>query len=112
MHSWPQPGADEHPISAQYKARTMKATLLAALLLAGCAGRVPPPAIEARVVTVTVPVAISCVKASDIPAEPAKIGDRLTGDAARDLPVVAASAVRLRAWGGQLAALLGGCVLP
>ena len=86
--------------------------LALALLLAGCAGRVPPPAIEARVVTVDRPVAISCVKASDIPAEPTKIGDRLTGDAARDLPVVAASAVRLRAWGGQLAALLGGCILP
>ena len=85
--------------------------LAPALLLAGCAGRVPPPAIAATVVRVEVPVAISCVTASDIPAEPAKVGDRLTGDAARDLPVVAASAVRLRAWGGQLAALLGGCVL-
>ena len=90
----------------------MKATLIAALLLAGCAGRVPPPAIAATVVRVEVPVAISCVKASDIPAEPAKIGGRLTGDAATDLPVVAASAVRLRAYAGQLAALLTGCILP
>lgn len=86
--------------------------LAPALLLAGCAGRAPPPAIAARVVTVDRPVAISCVKASDIPAEPPRIGDRLTGDAAADLPVVAASAVRLRAYAGQLAALLGGCILP
>ena len=90
----------------------MKATLIAALLLAGCAGRVPPPAIAVRTVTIDRPVAISCVKASDIPTAPPMIGKRLTGDAARDLPVVAASAVRLRAYGAQLAALLGGCLLP
>ena len=82
------------------------------ILLAGCAGRVPPPAIEAHVVRVEVPVAISCVKASDIPTAPAKIGGLLNGDAGHDLPVVAASAVRLRAYAAQLAALLGGCVLP
>ena len=85
--------------------------LAPALLLAGCAGRVPPPAIEARVVTVDRVVAVTCVRREQIPAEPAKIGDRLTGDAAHDLPVVAVSALRLRAWGGQLAALLTGCVL-
>ena len=87
-------------------------SLLIVTLLAGCAGRVPPPAIEARVVTVTVPVSVSCVRREQIPDAPPKIGDRLTGDAARDLPVVAASAVRLRAYAGQLAALLTGCILP
>ena len=86
--------------------------ILPALLLAGCAGRVPPPAIEARVVEKFVPVAVSCVKREDIPPAPPRIGDLLNGDAAHDLPVVAASAVRLRAYAGQLAALLGGCVLP
>ena len=90
----------------------MKATLIAALLLAGCAGCVPPPGIEARVVRVEVPVSVSCVKAIDIPAEPAKIGHLLNKDAGHDAPILAASAIRLRAWGGQLAALLTGCVLP
>lgn len=86
-------------------------TIAYTLALAGCVGKVPP-AIEARVVTVDRPVAVSCVKASDIPTEPAQIGDRLTGDAARDLPTVAASAIRLRAWGRKLGALVSGCVLP
>ena len=90
----------------------MKATIIAALLLAGCAGRVPPPAIAVRTVTIDRPVAISCVRADQIPSEPAKVGDRLTGDAGHDLPLVAASAVRLRAYSAQLAALLTGCLLP
>ena len=81
------------------------------LLLAACTPT-PHPAIEVRVVEKIVPVAVSCVKASDVPSEPALVGDKLTGDAARDLPTVAASAVRLRAWGRTLAALVSACVLP
>lgn len=92
------------------KLRLTNPGILAPLLLAGCA--TTPPAIEVRTVTVDRIVAVSCLKASDIPGEPALIGDRLTGDAARDLPTVAASAIRLRAWGRTAVALLGGCVLP
>lgn len=81
------------------------------LALAACVPT-PKPAIEVRVVEKIVPVAVSCVKASDLPTEPPLIGSKLTGDAARDLPTVAASAVRLRAWGRTLGALVSACVLP
>ena len=80
-----------------------------ALLLAGCA--TTPPAIEVRTVTIDRPVAVSCIKPGDIPAAPARIGDRLTGDLAHDAPLLAASAVRLRAYSQQLLAIIGGCVL-
>ena len=68
-----------------------------------------PPAVEVRTITVDRPVAVSCLKLSDIPAEPAKIGDKLTGDARRDLDLVAGSATRLRSWGLTMAAMLRGC---
>ena len=83
----------------------------ATLALSACA-QTPPPAIEVRTVTVEVPIATSCVRAADIPTEPATISDKLTGNASADLNTVAASAVRLRAWGRTLVALLGACVLP
>jgi len=69
----------------------------------------PPPAVEVRVVEKVVPVAVSCLKTSDIPAEPARVSDRLTGDARRDLDLVAGSATRLRAWGVTMVAMLRGC---
>jgi hypothetical protein len=89
----------------------MKRLILATLALSACAPT-PPPAIEVRTVTVDRVVAVTCVHRQDIPTEPALIGAKLTGDAARDLPTVAASAVRLRAWGRTLGALVGACVLP
>ena len=89
----------------------MKRAILMPLALSACT-QTPPPAIEARVVRVEVPIATSCIKASDIPAEPPTIGSKLTGDAARDLNTVAASAVRLRAALRVSLALLGACVLP
>ena len=83
---------------------------LALVLVAGCAGSsTPPPAVEIRTVTVDRVVAVQCVKLSDLPPEPAKIGNRLTGDASRDLDMTAASAVRLRSWGLVLNAMLRAC---
>jgi hypothetical protein len=88
----------------------MRGVVLLAVALSACARpAVPPPAVEVRTVTVDRPVAVPCVRKSDIPAEPAKIGDRLTGDARRDLDLVSASALRLRAWGRQMVAVLTGC---
>lgn len=83
------------------------ATLLA---LSACSKPdLPPPAIETRIVQVDRVVTATCVKLGDIPKEPAKIGDKLTGDARRDLDLVSGSALRLRAWGNVMAAMLKGC---
>lgn len=60
------------------------------------------PGIEVRMVEIPVPQ--PCLPADQIPAEPPLIGDQLSGNAVEDLPIVAASALRLRAWGRVLAA--------
>lgn len=65
------------------------------------------PGIEVR--TVEVPVPGPCVPHDQIPAEPATVGDRLTGDPVLDLPTVAASALALRAWGREMEAALIAC---
>jgi len=84
--------------------------ILAALALSACSKPdLPPPAIEVRTVTVDRIVTATCLKAADIPAIPAKVGDKLTGDARRDLDLVSASALRLRAVAMQMAAMLRGC---
>lgn len=84
--------------------------LTAALALAGCAHQPTPPVIEARVERVEVPVAVPCVDPSDVPAEPVRVGDQLTGDAAHDASVLAAANLRLRAALDRALALLKGCV--
>lgn len=59
---------------------------------------------------VSVPVAVSCVKSADIPhAPPATV---LTGNATNDVNALAATDLRLRAYGGILRALLVSCELP
>ena len=86
-----------------------------ALLLTGCATtQVPTPKLGIQVVyrDVKVPVPVACVDRAAIPAEPARIAGKLTGDARRDLDTTAASAVRLRAWGVELSALLLACAKP
>ena len=65
------------------------------------------PGIEIR--TVEVPVAVACLPADEIPQEPPLISDRLTGDPARDIGVIAASALKLRVWGRQMEAALRVC---
>lgn len=81
--------------------------LLATLPAAMCQS--DQPGIEVRTVEVVRTVPIACVKREDIPAEPPKIGAKLTGDPVHDLDVVSASALRLRAWGQEMSAMLQGC---
>lgn len=103
------------PGAAHFRQFSAGLTLIPLLLgAAACAtdGNDAHPAIETRTITVYRPVAVACVKASDIPAEPEKVAGKLTGDARRDLDTVSASALRLRSWGKQLTALLSGCVMP
>lgn len=74
-------------------------TLAAALALSGC--------VSTRYVT------SHCLTADQvIPAEPPKIAPLLTGRADADARTLAASAVRLRAWGQGLAGILEGCRSP
>lgn len=87
--------------------------LVALVALAGCTRPdVSPPAIEVRVQRVEVPVPVPCVDAKSVPAEPGKVGGQLNGQAARDLDLVAASALQLRQWGRELKALIAPCVRP
>lgn len=70
--------------------------VVAALLLAGC--------------QTTRYVQIPCLgKDQQLPAEPPKIGDKLTGKADEDIKLIAGSNVRLRAWGQGLRTILEGC---
>lgn len=85
-------------------------TAIIPLFLCACATTpCPPPAISVRTVEVVKPVPVACVKPEQVPAMPPRVGDDLTGDAQRDLDVVAASAIRLRAALDQALALLGAC---
>jgi hypothetical protein len=85
--------------------------IVAALALAGCA-HTPPPAIEVRTERVEIPVPTACIKASDVPAIPPRVGDQLTGDARSDADLLAADALRLRSALHQAMALISGCVEP
>ena len=70
--------------------------IILALALSGCA--------HARYI-----VAPCLTKDQVLPAEPTKVHDRLTGKADHDLPFVAGSALRLRAWGQSLYGILETC---
>lgn len=89
----------------------MRALILAALCaaLAACA-KTPPPAIEVRVERVDVPVAVACIDKASLPAMPAQIGDKLTGNAAADAATLATSSLELRAALTRALALMQGCV--
>jgi hypothetical protein len=55
-------------------------------------------------------VAVPCVaKDQQLPAEPPKVGDKLTGRADEDIKTIAGSNVRLRAWGQGLRQIIEGC---
>ena len=89
--------------------------LLVMLALAGCAttqAPAPKPGIQVVYRDVKVPVAVACVDRAKIPDEPARIAGKLTGDARRDLDTVGANAIRLRAWGVELSALVLACAKP
>lgn len=83
--------------------------IAAAVTLTGCA-HTPPPAIEVRTERVEIPVPTACIKASDVPAMPPRVGDELTGDARSDADLLAADALRLRSALDQAMALISGCV--
>lgn len=83
----------------------MKRAVFLVALLAGCA---PKPQVEIR--EVPVPTPVTCVDPNAIPAEPPRVARRLTGNARRDLEIVAESAQDLRAWGQELRSLLERCV--
>lgn len=83
-----------------------RALCLIAACLSACA-TTPPVGIDVREVEVPTPVA--CVTREQLPAEPERVGDRLTGNAVVDLALVAASALELRKAFGEQRALLEGC---
>lgn len=68
-------------------------------ILAACAGR-------ERVVLVPTPV--PCVQ-GDIPDEPRRVREGLTGDSGVDIGIIAGSAIELRAWGRSLRGMLEAC---
>ena len=83
------------------------------LCVAGCAhgprvDTAPPPP---KVIYVDRVVTANCVKASDIPATPPKVGSQMTGDAVHDLDIVASADLQSRAALDQAIALLTGCAL-
>ena len=60
--------------------------------------------------TTTKYVSVPCItKDQKLPAEPERVGSKLTGQAQRDFQIVAGSAARLRAWGQGLTTILEGC---
>jgi hypothetical protein len=81
----------------------------ACLALAACAGRAPPPAINDKVVTVHVPVAVRCIDPARVPA-PVPATD-INGDAKHDASVMAQTILTLRSAVDQLMALAGPCVV-
>ena len=79
----------------------MRRMMLAALLpLAGCAHDAVPK-------TVLVPTPVPCIK-GDLPAPPPPMRP-LTGNAEADVAIVAAQALRWRAYAEELAAVVQGC---
>jgi len=81
----------------------------ACLLLEGCSGRVPPPAINDKVVQLDIPVATRCIDPAKVPAPvpPTEIN----GDAKHDASTMAKTILALRSWVDQAMALMGPCVV-
>lgn len=84
----------------------MRTLAIPALLLLGACQSTQP---GVRVETVRVPVPGPCLARDAIPPEPEQVGDRLTGQAAADLSIVAESALKLRAWGRTLYSAMVAC---
>ncbi len=77
------------------------AFLLAPLALAACSTTEPGVVLK--------PIPVACVKAEQIPAEPAQVASKLTGNAAVDIGILAQSALELRIALREARALLIGC---
>jgi hypothetical protein len=82
-----------------------RSSLIFLLVLAGCAHKR-----EAEIREVPVPTPVTCVDRNRIPAEPPRVASRFTGNAKRDLEILAENAQALRAWGREMRALLEPCV--
>lgn len=85
----------------------MNRLLVPALFLSLSACNTTQPGVRIEQVEVAVPQ--PCLPASKIPAEPPTVADQLTGNAAADLPIIAASALGLRAWGRVMHGALTAC---
>ena len=83
--------------------------LIGVAALASCTHPPDEPAIEVRTITVDRPIPVACVDPKAIPAEPEMVGDELTGDAAHDADILAASAIGLRLYAQMLRALIEPC---
>ena len=83
----------------------MKRALFLFVLLAGCTHK---PEVQVR--EVIVPTPVTCVDPRRIPAEPGRVSQRFTGNAKRDLEILAKNAQDLRTWGRQMRSLLEQCV--
>jgi hypothetical protein len=83
----------------------VKRSLFLLVLLAGCAHK-------PEVVQVPVPTPVTCVDPNRIPPEPPRVASRFTGNARRDLEILAETAQALRAWGEEMRRLLEQCVGP
>lgn len=81
-----------------------RALLLLAVLVAGCAHK------PAEIREVPVPTPVTCVDRNRIPAEPPRVAQRFTGNAKRDLEILAENAQALRRWGQEMRSLLEQCV--
>lgn len=82
------------------------------IMLAGCAVApkpCPPSLPQVQIVKEPVPVPVACIKASDIPAEPAST--KLTGDARNDADLLGAKVSDLRVWGRALVGMMGPCTI-
>jgi hypothetical protein len=60
---------------------------------------------------VLIPTTVYCVT-GDIPDEPPRVQDELTGDSGVDIGIIAGSAISLRAWGRALKGMLEACRRP
>jgi hypothetical protein len=83
----------------------VKRSLLLVAFVAGCAHK---PQVEIR--EVPVPTPVTCVDPARIPAEPPRVAQRFTGQARRDLEILAENAQALRSWGQEMRSLLEMCV--
>ena len=77
-------------------------------MLGGCATP-PDHADVAKFISVDKAVAVSCIKADDVPTLPRAVGNELTGNAAHDASVLAAAVLEDRAWQGKAMAIIRGC---
>lgn len=86
---------------------TARHLMVVGALVALAACKPEPGGIEVR--TVEVPAPQPCLAADQIPAEPETVSGLFNGSAAHDLAIVAESALKLRAWGQEMAAALKAC---